>query len=443
MMISLQVLRAIAFVHLLFGIILGDNNTRSYQLREKDIVLAKLDGLFTFNVTYTSANKTGTISFDLPPAPELTVTGSQTDKSTGFSFVPITIEQDKPQLTDVTFVFVKDVKSSVYIQNVRVSFNAPDEKKKKIHTVEWTDKTVLATNSSFAYICSQIELTNKTNVFEVANARLQPFDLQQENFGTDELCPKDLKPTTTTLAPTPAPKFLGWTVKSDGFGCIRMVGNVSLHITYNTEGSSNLSVRVQVPENAVVTPNSTCNFDKKTGRVKDEQVLQLKFPVNQNDWFLMFNFTNDTKITHDKDGTIVQAYAVQLDYTIDAKTFVNASDIGRSLSIGNAVNKTSGEGALKMFSADTTHQYRCNNKEKTIVAKELTVSTYALKAEAFLNNSTKFLDAERICSADEEAESSDLVPIITGAALAALVLFVLIAYLIGRARAKQSTYETI
>ena len=50
---------------------------------------------------------------------------------------------------------------------------------------------------------------------------------------------------------------------------------------------------------------------------------------------------------------------------------------------------------------------------------------------------------ERVCLTDQQNETSDLVPIIVGAALAALVLFVLIAYLVGRARAKKTTYETI
>ena len=45
------------------------------------------------------------------------------------------------------------------------------------------------------------------------------------------------------------------------------------------------------------------------------------------------------------------------------------------------------------------------------------------------------------CSADED--TSSVVPIAVGAALAGLVVIVLIAYLIGRRRSRQTGYESV
>jgi len=49
-----------------------------------------------------------------------------------------------------------------------------------------------------------------------------------------------------------------------------------------------------------------------------------------------------------------------------------------------------------------------------------------------------------MCEADKKAAAtSDLVPIIVGACLALLVIIVLVAYLIGRVRAKRQGYASV
>jgi len=95
-----------------------------------------------------------------------------------------------------------------------------------------------------------------------------------------------------------------------------------------------------------------------------------------------------------------------------------------------------------MFTAASDHSYRCNANETTKVTSEFWIITESLRAEAFLPNSTTLL-TEHVCTLDQNQETSDLIPIIIGAALAALVVVVLVAYLIGRARARGSNYETI
>ncbi len=52
--------------------------------------------------------------------------------------------------------------------------------------------------------------------------------------------------------------------------------------------------------------------------------------------------------------------------------------------------------------------------------------------------------AGEMCDADKKAEAmSDFMPIIVGACLALLVIIVLVAYLIGRVRAKRQRYASV
>uniref|UniRef100_A0A915IGV4 Lysosome-associated membrane glycoprotein 1 n=1 Tax=Romanomermis culicivorax TaxID=13658 RepID=A0A915IGV4_ROMCU len=207
----------------------------------------------------------------------------------------------------------------------------------------------------------------------------------------------------------------------------------------------NSTVVVQIPPNAeVVKSTSTCGYNVITATSEsDEQVIQLKFKIQSSDWFLTLNFTNNSILAHIPiDQYPSLAYYARLDYVADAWTFVNVSKPNEKITLQNLVNKTSGEGALSLFKSDTTHFYRCNGEEKTLVVEGFEIWTKSLRVEAFLNNSTTLMK-ERVCLTDQQNETSDLVPIITGAALAALVFFVLIAYLVGRARARANTYETI
>ena len=57
------------------------------------------------------------------------------------------------------------------------------------------------------------------------------------------------------------------------------------------------------------------------------------------------------------------------------------------------------------------------------------------------NLNKKSLLASELC--DHDVRTSDIVPIVVGACLAALVIIVLIAYLIGRARAKRQGYASV
>lgn len=106
--------------------------------------------------------------------------------------------------------------------------------------------------------------------------------------------------------------------------------------------------------------------------------------------------------------------------------------------------------------------YKCRSAiNTTIVANNFTLLADNVQVQAFMANNTDFLRRKfvsfclcsslkkngsfsaQVCSADLQDGKSDLIPIIIGAALAALVIVVLVGYLIGRARTKRTVYETI
>ncbi|VDI76967.1 lysosomal-associated membrane protein 1/2 [Mytilus galloprovincialis] len=93
------------------------------------------------------------------------------------------------------------------------------------------------------------------------------------------------------------------------------------------------------------------------------------------------------------------------------------------------------------FAADKDGSYKCNDKSELEV-QGVNFRTYNLQYAAFQKNITEFKSSGiSECSADSDTNS--VVPIAVGAALAGLVVIVLIAYLIGRKRSRQSGYEQV
>ncbi|KAM9851333.1 lysosome-associated membrane glycoprotein 1b [Aulostomus maculatus] len=82
--------------------------------------------------------------------------------------------------------------------------------------------------------------------------------------------------------------------------------------------------------------------------------------------------------------------------------------------------------------------YMCREEQTLDVAQNLSINTFQMQVQPFGLTENQFGAAEE-CQLDED---DMLIPIIVGAALAALVLVVLLAYLIGRKRS-HAGYQTI
>lgn len=99
-----------------------------------------------------------------------------------------------------------------------------------------------------------------------------------------------------------------------------------------------------------------------------------------------------------------------------------------------------GNQSLAEFSVSEGKSYLCKAEQK-VKLNDTYLHTWQLQYEAFRSKSDhKFASAED-CAADQK--TSDIVPIAVGCALAALVVIVLVAYLIGRKRSARQGYQTV
>lgn len=97
------------------------------------------------------------------------------------------------------------------------------------------------------------------------------------------------------------------------------------------------------------------------------------------------------------------------------------------------------------YTIDSGSSYYCYTKIENVFTNisvsyvEVTAAFNDFRYQAFHNQNS--FNTERKCGAD--FGTSDIVPIAVGCALAALVVVVLIAYLIGRRRSRQKGYQSV
>ncbi|CAC5421037.1 LAMP1_2 [Mytilus coruscus] len=156
------------------------------------------------------------------------------------------------------------------------------------------------------------------------------------------------------------------------------------------------------------------------------------------------NTTQTMTVTFYKTSTILMTFTktdtgyyfsdVDIKFDLNKELFPDIDQPG-SLSVRKTFTKS-------QFAADKDGSYKCNDKSDLALMNGVNMRTYNLQYAAFQKNITEFKSSGiSECSADSDTNS--VVPIAVGAALAGLVVIVLIAYLIGRKRSRQSGYEQV
>jgi lysosomal-associated membrane protein 1/2 len=178
-----------------------------------------------------------------------------------------------------------------------------------------------------------------------------------------------------------------------------------------------------VPQEAAVS--GTCNYDFHSKTQNGDQQMELSFSNGQGDWKLSLEFSDSKNKTLQDDGKQYMLYEISVEHK------------GKSGKL-----ERQGNDSVRGVYASKADSYKCSADYSYWLNDGLsTVDIADAQLQAYTNNATGYGDA-RTCPADRK--TNDLVPIIVGACLAALVVIVLIAYLIGRARAKRSTgYESV
>jgi len=234
--------------------------------------------------------------------------------------------------------------------------------------------------------------------------------------------------------PTPAPTepYQGeWNYTNTPHGlCMKLKGGIRLDIVYDTiwrNGTTKTATILSDPKVIVDKMDSKC--DNSTTDVNE--TLALKFNDQRT---LTFYFTRDKLITKDDKGHRWLLYQVAFDFVYDLATFPDGARIGDNETLSNTNTSLGG------IATGTGRSFSCSKTGTMDVTDRLKISFVNLRVQAFINGND-FGTADH-CAVDQE--TTDLIPIIIGAALAALVIIVLIAYLIGRARAnKTPSYDNM
>lgn len=236
------------------------------------------------------------------------------------------------------------------------------------------------------------------------------------------------KPSPTTPAPPapPAPKepsVNSYNVTEPGTNhtCILMMASLQLKYDYHTTDNKTLvGVLPLDNETMVDVARSSCGMGHGENQT---QTLALRFYRNYT--LTLVFFKNATVYLGD----------VTAHFNMDPVHFPNASQPRQEITVRN--------NTLMMYSVPEGRSYHCAADQAVYIGAGLTLDVISVQMQAFINATTQQpgqFGAAVECAA---GDISNIVPIAVGAALAALVIIVLIAYLIGRSKSRQKGYQSV
>jgi lysosomal-associated membrane protein 1/2 len=228
----------------------------------------------------------------------------------------------------------------------------------------------------------------------------------------------------------PQPVAGDWNVTNPGLEgklCIRMQAAIRMDINYATNNGSTKTATILSQKDVVVDEvNSQCDNSSRD----TNETLALNFGQNRT---LEFHFTRDPQITTDKSGNRWQLYKIEFAFVYDAATFPDSADLDKNATLTNTNTTLSG------IATSCDRSFSCSKTGTIDVTDRFKISFSNLRTQPFITKDD--FSTPDHCQADQE--TTDLIPIIIGAALATLVIVVLIAYLIGRARANRPAYDNM
>lgn len=236
------------------------------------------------------------------------------------------------------------------------------------------------------------------------------------------------KPSPTTPAPPapPAPKepsvnSYNVTERGTNQTCILVTAALQLKFNYQTiDNKTKVGILPLDNETVVDLDSSSCG----TGPGENHtQTLALRF--HRNYTLTLVFFKNATVYLGDVNAL----------FNLDPVHFPNASKAGSTITVRN--------NTLMMYSVPEGRSYHCAVDQPVYVGAGLTLDVISVQMQAFINSTTQKpgqFGAAVECAA---GDISNIVPIAVGAALAALVIIVLIAYLIGRSKSRQKGYQSV
>ncbi|XP_059377509.1 lysosome-associated membrane glycoprotein 2 isoform X3 [Carassius carassius] len=212
-----------------------------------------------------------------------------------------------------------------------------------------------------------------------------------------------------------------------------------------TTAQTNATTAPTPPPTSSPVPNPTVgNYNVKSDNVTfcllAKMGLQFSFKISENASFQTLNLDPSPNVTEvngtcgsgGSDSSLVlksEEITVHLVFTnVSQKFRLHALMLSVNLANGNVFNASNNN--LSLWEASVGSSYMCNKEQSYNITDKLTINTFELQVQPFAVQNNKFNTAHE-CSMDD---TSLLIPIIVGAALAGLIFIVVIAYVIGRQR---------
>lgn len=203
--------------------------------------------------------------------------------------------------------------------------------------------------------------------------------------------------------------------------CIMVTAAIQLKLSYLTTDNKTLVGLLPLDNETVVDHDrSSCGMGHGENQT---QTLALRF--NRN-YTLTLVFVKNATVYLGDVSTL---------FTEDPVHFPNSSQQYAQVTVRN--------NTLAMYSVPEGRSYHCAVDQPVYIGSGLSLDVISVQLQAFINGTTQKpgqFGAAVECAA---GDISNIVPIAVGAALAALVIIVLIAYLIGRSKSRQKGYQSV
>uniref|UniRef100_A0A4W5N3P5 Lysosomal-associated membrane protein 2 n=1 Tax=Hucho hucho TaxID=62062 RepID=A0A4W5N3P5_9TELE len=366
--------------------------------------------MVNFSVTYeVGVNKSETVLFVLPE--NVTTEGSTCNNTTS------TLKLGFGDGHSWAVEFTKDnktyqVDSIVFTYNLNDSSVFPNSTSNETKSVT-AEPRITNVGVDTYYSCKSENVQRVESVTQTLyDVTLQAFVTNGSKSDTDTVCAADLTSTTvaptttvtTTAAPTstptptlPTPTTGNYSIAPDFNSTACLMATFGLRIGYK-QGDKVETINL-VPSATEV--GGACGVNSSNLILTSDTIT------------VMFTFSNDSKKFH------LQA----LNVTVKQATGAVVVAANTNMSI---------------WAAAVGSSYMCNKEQTLTVTDTLTLYTFKLRVQPFGVEKGEFATAHE-CSLDD---TSILIPVIVGAALACLILIVVIAYVIGR-RKTYVGYQTL
>ncbi|XP_061541851.1 lysosome-associated membrane glycoprotein 2 isoform X2 [Phycodurus eques] len=411
--------RYAAFVLLLaFGCVIHLSCGTEVTVQDKDDKLCLYANLsVNFSVSYvTSGNKSELAEFELPA--EVVSNGSKCDAASS----TLQLNFGAGHSWSMNF----SVSGNTYqADSITFSYNLSDAtvfpKSASTDTLSVTVRPhITDIGMDTCYSCKSKETIQSDSVNQTLwNVLIQAFvsnGTHSENLTT---CAADL-PATPTASPTTAAPVTNTTAAT-------LAPTTSPAPTLPTPATGKFSVKPDNNGTACLLANFALRIGVKQGEKHQEMNLD----------------PNVTRASGSCGVNSSELVLASTDMTV-VLTFTNGTKKFRLQSVNVTAKLTSGvifseaNSSLSLWEAAVGSSYMCNKEQNYTITSQLNIFTFNLQVQPFAVKKGLFSTAHE-CPLDD---TSILIPIIVGAALAGLILIVVIAYVIGR-RKTYVGYQTL